>query len=61
MDIVDFAKNSEIFGSFFADKIVLPSQLTLLTENSLANCYFSKKEILLIIRNSGSSKARGMI
>ena len=38
---------------------VLPSQLTLLTENSLANCLFSKKDILQIIRNLDSNKAHG--
>ena len=49
----------EIFNSnFFVDKSVLLSQLTLLTENSLANCFFSKKGILQIIRNSNSNKAQ---
>ena len=64
--IVDFKKKSEIFNSFFAEqcflipnKGVLPSQLTLLTENSLANCHFSKKGILQIIRNLGSNEAHG--
>ena len=37
---------------------VLPSQ-TLLTENSLANCSFSKNGILQIIRNLDSNKAHG--
>ena len=59
-------KKSEILNIFFAEqcslipnKSVLPSQLTLLTENSLANCHFSKMDILQIIRNSGSNKAHG--
>ena len=59
-------KKSEIFNPVFAEqcslvpnKKVLPSQLTLLTENSLANCHFSKKEILQIIRNLDSNKAHG--
>ena len=55
--IVNFKKNNEIFNSFFAEKSVLPSQLTFLTENSLANCHFSKKDILQIIRNSDFNKA----
>ena len=44
--MADFKKNSETLNSFFADKSVLPFQLTLLTGNSLANCHFSKKDIL---------------
>ena len=62
--IVDFKEKSKIFSTFFAeqcsiipDKSVLPSQLTLLTENSLANCSFSNKDILQIIRNLDSNKA----
>ena len=39
-------------------KSVLPSQLSLLTENLLANCHFYKNDILQIIRNPGS-KAHG--
>ena len=46
--------------SFFADKSVLPSQLTLVTENVLANCHFSKKDILQIIRNSDLIKTHCM-
>ena len=38
---------------------VLPSQLTLITENLLANCHFSKKDILQMIRNPDSNKALG--
>ena len=38
---------------------MLPSQLTLLTENSLFKCHFSKKDILQIIRNLDSNKAHG--
>ena len=64
--IVDFKEKSEIFNTFFAEqcsvipnKSVLPSQLTLLTENLLANCHFSKKDILQIIRNLDSNKANG--
>ena len=45
----------------FADKSVLPSQPTLLTENLLANGCFSKKDILQIIRNSDSNNAHDMI
>ena len=33
--------------------------MTLLTENSLANCHFSKKAIFQIIRNLDSNKAHG--
>ena len=47
--IADFKEKSEIFNTFFAEhcslipnKSVLPSQLTLLTENSLSKCNFSK-------------------
>ena len=66
--IVDSKENSEIFNSFFSkqcslipSKSLLPSQLTLLTEHTLANCYFSKKDILQIIRNPDSNKAHGYI
>ena len=52
-------KNCEIFNSFFADKSVLPSQLTLLTENSLANFHLSKKDNLQIIRTPDSNKTHG--
>ena len=45
--------------SVIPNKSVLPSQLTLLTENLLANCHFSKKDILQIIRNLDSNKANG--
>ena len=55
--IVDFKQKSQIFKSFFADKSILPSQLILLIENSLANCHFFKKDILKIIRNPDSNKA----
>ena len=46
---------------FFANKSVLPSKLTLLTEKSLANCNFSKKDILQIIGKilEYSNKAHG--
>ena len=46
---------------FFANKSVLPSQLTSLTEKSLANCNFSKKDILQIIGKilEYSNKAHG--
>ena len=50
-----------MFNSFFAEKKVLPSQLTLLKENLLANRHFSKKDILQIIRNPDSNKAHDMI
>ena len=33
--------------------------MILLTDNSLANCHFSKKDILRIIRKLGSNKAHG--
>ena len=46
---------------FFANKSGLPSQLTLLTENSLSNCHFSEKDVLQIIRNTDSNKAHDMI
>ena len=62
-NFADFKKKSEIFNTFFAEqcsiipnKSVLPSQLTLLTENSLANCHFSKKVILQIIKTPDSTK-----
>ena len=42
------------------DKSLLASQLTLLTENSLANCHFSKKGILQIIGDPDLNKARGL-
>ena len=48
-----------MFNSFFADKSVLPWQLTLLTENSQADCQFSKKYILQIVRNPDSNKPYG--
>ena len=64
--IVDFKEKSEMLNTFFPEqdsvipnKGVLLSQLTLLTENSLANCPFSKKDILQIIRNLDSNKAHG--
>ena len=44
---------------FFAGKSVLPSKLTLLTENSLANCHFSQKDILQVMRTPDSNKAHG--
>ena len=50
-------KSSTLF--LRTDESVLPSQLTLLTENSLANCHFSKKDILQIIRNPDSNKVHG--
>ena len=53
-------KNSEISYSFFVDKSVLLSQLTLLAENSLANCHFSNKDIFQITRNSDWNKAHGI-
>ena len=64
--IVGFKEKSEIFNTFFAEKCflipninVLPSKLILLTDNSLANSHFSKKDILRIIRKLGSNKAHG--
>ena len=64
--IIDFKEKSEIFNAFFAEqcsfipnKSVLLSQLTLLTENSLSKCSFSKKDIVQIIRNLDSNKAHG--
>ena len=45
--------------SLLPNKNVLLSQLTLLTENSLSKCNFSKKYILQIIRNLDSNKAHG--
>ena len=41
------------------DHILIPSQLTLLTETSLANCHSSKMDILQIIRNPDLNKAHG--
>ena len=55
-------KSSTLFAeqcSLIPNKCVLPSQLTLLTENSLSKCNFSKKYILQIIRNLDSNKAHG--
>ena len=64
--IVNFKEKSEIFNtllpgqcSLIPNKSVIPSELTLLTENSLANCHFPKKDILQIIRNLDSNKAHG--
>ena len=64
--IIDFKEKSEIFNTFFAEqcslipnKSVLPSRLTLLTENSLSKCNFSKKDVLQIIRNLDSNQAHG--
>ena len=64
--IVDSKEKSEIFNtllpeqcSLIPNKSVLPSELPLLTENSLANCHFSKNDILQIIRNLDSNKAHG--
>ena len=45
----------------FVEKSVSLSQLTLLTENSVANCHFSKKYILEIIRNSNKARGNDMI
>ena len=44
-------------STFLADKSVLPSQLTSLTESSLANCHFPKNDILHVIRNAESDNA----
>ena len=62
---------SEFFNSLFAEQpslpttneSLLPLQLPLLTENSkpMANCHFSKKNILQIIRNLDSNKAYDLI
>ena len=58
--IADLKKIVKLSTRFLrTDESVLPSQLTLLTENSLANCHFSKKDILQIIRNPDSNKAHG--
>ena len=64
--IANFKEKSETFNTFFAEqcslipnKSVLPSQLTILTENSLSKCNFSEKDILQIIRNLDSNKAHG--
>ena len=57
--VIEFQKKSKIFNSLFADKGVLPSQFTLLTEKSLTNSCFSKRDILQIIWNSDSNKAYG--
>ena len=61
-----FKEKSKIFNTFFTEKCslipkinVLPSKLILLTDNSLANCHFSKKDILRIIRKLRSNKAHG--
>ena len=43
------------------EKSGLTSQLTFLTESLLANCHFSKKGILQIIRNSDSNNTHGVI
>ena len=64
--IANFKEKSETFNTFFAEQCslipnrsVLPSQLTILTENSLSKCNFSEKDILQIIRNLDSNKAHG--
>ena len=64
--IVGFKRKSETLNTFFAEqcslrpnKSVLPSQLTLLTKNSLSKCNFSKKDILQINRNLDFNKAHG--
>ena len=60
---VDLEENREIFDfltstcSLIPNKNVLPSKLTLLTENSWSNCHFSIKDILQIIKNLDSNKA----
>ena len=59
--IFDFKEKSEIKikekqCSLIPNKSVLRSQLTLLTENSLSKCHFSKKDILRIIRIQDSNK-----
>ena len=51
--------NSSNLFFFFADKSVLPTKLSLLTEISRANCDFSKKDILQIIRKPDSNKTHG--
>ena len=42
--IFGFKEKTEVFNSFFPDKSVLLSPLTLLTENSSSNCHFLEEE-----------------
>ena len=56
-DLKKIVKSSTLF--LRTDGSVLQSQLTLLTENILANYHFSKKDILQMIRNPDSNKTLG--
>ena len=64
--VTDFKENSEIFNSFFANQCslipnnsILPSELKLLTEQTLTSCEFSETGVLQIINNQDSNKAHG--
>ena len=64
--VTGFKEKSEIFNCFFADQcslipnrsVSLP-ELTLLTENTLTSCDFSKTDIPKIINNQDSNNALG--
>ena len=56
-DLKKIVKSSTLF--LRTDGSVLQSQLTLLTENLLPNCHFSRKDTLQMIRNPDSNKAVG--
>ena len=61
--VTDFKEKIDIFDLFFAEQCslisnrnVLPPELTLLTDNTLASCDISKTDILKEINNQHSSK-----
>ena len=64
--LTEFKEKGEIFNSFFANQCsfipnngILPSELKLLTEDTLTSCDFSESEILQVIKNQDSGKAHG--
>ena len=63
--VTDFKKKAELFNSFFAKQCTvvnngsrLPSELSLKTDKFLSNIIFSSDDILKIIQNLDSEKAR---
>ena len=64
--VTDFKEKSEIFNPLFANQCslipnssILPSELKLITENTLTSCDFSETDILQIINHQDSNKAHG--
>ena len=64
--MTDFREKADIFNSFFAKQCSLtssdsslPSEIIKKTDNSLYSVRFSTEDILQIINNSDSHKARG--